>query len=249
MHLRIITVVVALASLAGFVPAMAGTGVRFGAEGGINHAMATCVWAENPFDLHPKLAPAWSAGATLDVPLGRRLSLATGARYIEYGDRWDLTFGDAYQPDPDVPAMQTTFKHHLVWRYVAVPALLRFRPIASRGLFVEAGPEVGYLIMAATRSTITGLGAFVPFAGGVEASRRRARPAAAIFERVGTYDATHAFQRWNLSMAGGAGYEFPLRGHTGLVELRYTHGLTDIAKSSDLVRRTRGLELLAGWRW
>ncbi len=239
------TALAAAAVLALTLPVSAAPKCSAGVQLGLNENRAT--YDDIAFDYHPPLTSAWSAGVTLDVPIGRRFSLATGARYVEYGDRMDVTITST------APSPQTiTFKAHTTWRYVAVPVLVRFRPLASRGLFVEAGPEGGYLAGAGLTTSIEGITPLVlanPGAAGPQGARTRVRPAAAIFEQVGTFDALRPYQRWNFALAGGAGWEFPWRGHTALVEARYTHGLVDIAKSYILTRRTRGMELLAGWRW
>jgi len=237
----------ALAALTLARPVTAGPRCSAGIQFGLNENRATYDWTDAPLDIHPALTAAWSAGATLDVPIGRRFSLATGLRYIEYGDRMEVTITST-APSPQ----SVRFKSHTTWRYVAVPVLVRFRPLASRGWFVEAGPEAGYLAGAGQSTSIDEIPPLTlahPGAAGPQGARARVRPAAAIFEQVGTFDAIRPYRRWNVSVAGGTGWELPWRGHTALVGARYTHGLADIAKSSVLVRRTRGMELLAGWRW
>jgi hypothetical protein len=73
---------------------------------------------------------------------------------------------------------------------------------------------------------------------------------ARIFEKVGTFDGlTRYHRRWNLSACASIGFEFPLGRRLGEAQFRYTHGVVDIAKSSQLTRETRGLEMLAGLRW
>ncbi len=243
--------IVALAAPGLVLPVQAAPRLSPGVQLGLNVNEATSHLADNPFGFHPALTTAWSAGATLEVPVARRFSLASGLRYVEYGDRQEVSF--AIGLDPGV-STTLTFKSRMAWRYVAVPVLLRFRPISSRGLFLEAGPEAGYLITVAARTDVTGLDSnpYVPTPVAFAARRPGARPAANIFEEVGTFDSrglVRYYERFNVSLAGGAGWELPWRGHTAVVEARYTHGRTDIAKSSTLTRRTRGIELLAGWRW
>lgn len=211
--------------------------VRLGLEAGLNQAKAT--WAIDPdiLDLDTDYRPAWSAGVALDVPLASQLSIGSGLRYIEYGDRMEVGIvsvgGGAH------------FERHWAWRYLALPVHLRFRPAAARGFFVGAGPEVGYLLTVWHQEDVTNRGA--PFA----VNRPAAGPAANIFEDVGTFfsDPRGAYRPWNLALSGGVGYEFPLAGHTGIVEARYAHGLLDIARSDQLKRQTRGFEALLGFLW
>ena len=73
---------------------------------------------------------------------------------------------------------------------------------------------------------------------------------ARIFEGVGTFDnPARSYRRWNLSVCGAIGFEFPIGRHVGDAQVRYTHGVVDIAKSSALTRETRALEMLSSLRW
>lgn len=227
-----------LTRFAGFVllvalsTAPARAGVHFGLEAGLNESKATLT---SEFGLpDPAYRSAWSAGLTLDVPLAPKLSIATGLRYLEYGERVTASIvsftGGA------------RFERHLVWRYLAVPAQLRVHPFSVPGLYVAAGPEAGYLLSAWHQDQIrVGSGIFQP-----PMAVRAARPQGQIFEDLGTFfaDPHGAYSRWNLALAGALGCELPLAGHSARIEARYTHGLVDIAKSDTMKRLTRSLELL-----
>jgi hypothetical protein len=211
--------------------------VRLGLEGGINQAMVTR--PANELDLESRYRPAWSLGPVVVVPLGSRLSAAAGLRYIEYGDRFGFTLSDA-----DGPVFSMSV--HTVWKYLSLPAQVRIRPLAGRRLYLALGPEVGYLLEARSLEHLEFLRGYA-----LPAVQHAARPAANIFEDIGTFgpDQTRLYYRWNLALAGGLGYEFPVGPHAGLAEARYTHGLTDIARPGSLVRRTRGFEALLGFLW
>ena len=237
-HISLAAMVVVLAGVCCAPTSHAG---NFGVQGGLSGSGLTFRPDDPLFDRALKYRPAWSGGVQWVVPVAS-LDLETGVRYVEYGDRLDSQFqgtGPTY-----------TFRLHQVWKYLAVPALIRVRPVRTRGLFVSMGPEVGYLVNVWHRET-----ASIQDTGG-SPSLSPARPlhepspAAAIFEDVGTFDSlTRYYRRWNLSACGSIGFGFPVGHHIGEAQLRYTHGLTDIAKSSTLARETRGLELLTGMRW
>ena len=55
----------------------------------------------------------------------------------------------------------------------------------------------------------------------------------------------------NISLDAAAGYEFPLEARTGTLGIRYSHGLTGVAKKDHWVSdwKTRGIEALVGMRW
>jgi hypothetical protein len=223
--------------LVAFTAAPARACVRFGLEAGLNEAKVTRV---TEFSMPgPAYRPAWSAGLTLDVPLTAKIALATGLRYVEYGEPLAISIVSV-----DGGA---SFERHLVWRYLAVPARVRVRPFPLPGLYLAAGPEAGYLLTAWHQDRFTS--APVPMSSPPEIAA--VRPQSGIFEDVGSFfaDPRGAYSRWNLALSGALGWEVPLAGHSAHVEARYTHGLLDIAKSETVKRSTRGLELLAGWRW
>ncbi len=205
---------------------------RIGVEAGLNQSGLT--YRSDAIG-EPRLRPAWSAGITVDQPLAASLSLHTGLRYIEYGDVIEFGLYDG------TGTLVLESRDHQVWRYLAVPALVRWRPLPTRGLFFEAGPEAGYLLQSELLRELSDAGAYDP-------NPPKRSIGSQIFEQLGTAgprnDMTSLFHRWNLSLAGGAGYELRLLGCRASVEARYTQGLTDVAKSWALQRSTRGLEAL-----
>ena len=74
-----------LALLAALATTPARAGARFGLEAGLNESKATLDSEFGPPE--PAYRPAWSARLTLDVQLAPRFSIATGLRYLEYGER------------------------------------------------------------------------------------------------------------------------------------------------------------------
>jgi len=211
--------------------------VRIGVGGGLNLAQLT--YQSDFLGFDPKYRPAWSAGLALDVPLGSRFSLGSGARYVEYRERDVFTFTDG---SGGVFAWVET---HDAYRYVAVPLQLRYRPMGRSGLFVAAGPEVGYLtslwneLSVEYRSTAPGPG-----------PARIARPMAQIFEQgPGSSERLASLRRWNVALTGGIGWELPVAGHAVAAGVQYTHGLTDLTRSPEIERQTRAIETLFTIYW
>lgn len=213
-------------------PALAGP--RIGIEGGLNSGMLT--YSSNFFDFNPGYQAAWSFGLTLEAPTGSHFSLVSGARYIEYGEKMGIQVTD------QTGATLLDMHVHNVYRFVSMPVLLRYRPFARQGFFLTIGSDFSYLADVAQQFDDTP--AYALTVPGIRAAR-----AAQIFEDVGTFKSIDAFDRWNVSATGGLGWEFPLGSHRALGQVRYTHGLTDIAKSSDVERTTRGFESLLGLTW
>jgi len=237
MRARTLNRIAGVVVLAALATAPARAGVRFGLEAGLNESKAT----QDP-DLgrpDPEYGAAWSAGLTLDAPLAPKLSVATGLRYVEYGERVAISLA-GIDGGP-------RFERHLVLRYLAVPVEARVHPFPARGLYLAAGPEAGYLLTAWHQDRFTP----GPYPASSAPEAAAALPRSRIFEQVGTFpsDPNRAYSRWNLSVSGALGCELPLAGHVGRLEARYTQGVVDIAKSAALKRTTVGLELLAGLRW
>jgi hypothetical protein len=244
---HLIVAIVSLAALSSVLSAPSHARVRFGVEGGLMESGLTYHLDEFVID-HPLVyRPSWSVGVTMAAPLPARLSLETGVRYVEYGDRLNLQL--------EAPGLTATSSSHQVWRTLAVPALLEYHLAAPAGLFVGAGPQVSYLLAvwhkdAFTITETSPPGPSPAAAKSVAGGRAPAAPLASIFEGLpNPNDATSYYRRWDVAACGEIGYEFPLGGHSADVRLRYTRGLTDIAKSDLLNRQTRGLEALVGARW
>jgi len=73
----------------------------------------------------------------LELSLRRPLSLVTGLRYVQYGNRVKFNV-------PASPPLIGEFR--IAQHYLAVPVLLAFRPIPSRRYFLAAGPEGALLL-------------------------------------------------------------------------------------------------------
>ena len=219
-------------------PALAGPAVHFGFEGGLNTGQVT--YHSDFFDFDPGYHPAWSLGLVLDAPLGGRLSLACGARYIEYGEKMGIRITDSSG------ATYASADIHNVFQYASVPLQVRYRPLLRHGLFLTGGPEVGYLIDV--RQEFSSSPSFSTTISGIH--KAIARPGGDIFEGVTpTSGYVDLFERWNFAVSGGAGWELPLAGHRAIAQVRYTQGLIDIMKSDEVKRTTRGIETLLGISW
>jgi hypothetical protein len=227
-----------IAALAG--PAVAR--VRVGVEGGLDYAGVSSSLFGHLFDKESAFRSTWSAGVTVDVPLRERLTLATGLRYVEYGEQVEVTLVSTLPTDPP-SYLHGTFTFHNTWRYLALPARVKYEPLPGRGLFVSFGPEAGYLLDMVTE--VEGGTQPVVYASGLAAA-----PSGTIFEQLGTYDDfQHFYNRWNVALVGGLGWTFPFASHEGVVEVRYSEGILDMAKSSSVTQRTRGVEAALGLRW
>ena len=167
---------------------------------------------------------------------GWRTSFTGGASFeIPFTERFGLVTGLRYvqqgnrvEYDTGPSGFQVLGEFRVVQNYLAIPVLLGFRPLPSRRFQFTLGPELAFLLSA--RLIV-----------------EQTLPA----EVTEYQDIGGRMESTNLSLNAGAAYEFPMENHVGLVMLRYTHGLTGVAKEVYWVSnwKTRGVEGLVGMRW
>jgi hypothetical protein len=224
------TLALALAFLAA-APARAR--VDPGVEAGLAASKVTFEAGGVPAD--PDYGTTWSAGVTLDAPVAKRVTLASALRYVEYGEITSASF--------PTTGGSVRFQRHLVWRYLALPLMVRVRPLATAGVYLAGGFEGGYLLTVWHQAEVRTEGGTMPVSAAQQSDGR-------IFEGMGTFfaDPNGAYSHGDLAVLGAAGWEFPSAvGHVR-VEARYNHGLVDIASAGGLERQTRAFELLLGLR-
>jgi hypothetical protein len=154
---------------------------------------------------------------------------------VPFQGRWSLHTGLRYvqqgnRVEFDLGPVSPGFtgKFRFVQHYVSLPMLLAWRPLPSNRFFISAGPEFAVLLAA---ELVTEENSLAP--------------------GTSSRDIKDDLVSTNLSLDAGAGYEFPLANHLGTAELRYSHGLTGVAREQQWVSdwKTRGIEALVGVRW
>ncbi len=209
---------------------------RLGVQGSLRWTELTYHWSGGDLgaaaDLvpHPAFHAAWSAGLVADWPLTRRVGIVTGLRYAEAGE--------VQEHSADFTGVTARSRDQLVLRSVSAPVQVRWRPGAAP-VHVAAGVDVSWLAQALNRPSLD-LVNTAP-----AAAVRGPRPAAAIFEDVSHgIDLTDAFRRWRAGASVGVGVDRSLGSLTARLEARWTEGLTDVVKSSDVQRRVRAIDLM-----
>ena len=161
----------------------------------------------------------------------------TGGVVVEFpfGDRVALTTGLRYAQQGNrvevnltgPPALVGEFR--IMQNYLAVPVRFEVHPFPATGFFLAVGPEVGFLLSGRAVSEYTSSG--VPFKE--------------------TQDIGNILEEVNVAIDVGAGYSFPFVGHLGIVEARYSQGITSAAKKDRWFSdwKNKGVEFLAGIRW
>ncbi len=120
------------------------------------------------------------AGAGVNLPLGNFVSIEPSLIYTQrgYGLKGNLTIADL--KIEALNARATSQMH-----YIDLPVLLKIKPVA--GLQIFAGPQVSYLVHNNLRADVSVLG----------------------FSLLNKdLDITEQFNRWDMGIAGGAGFEF-----------------------------------------
>src|SRR5215831_13488903 len=149
---------------------------------------------------------------------------------IPFADRLAIQTGLRYVQQGnrvhyDDGTLRATFR--FAQDYVSVPVLLGMRLLPSDRFSISIGPEVSFLVAA---NVITEENSLAPST---------------------SQSIRHDIQSTNVLLDVAAGYDFPLQRRTGTVGVRYTRGLTGVAKQDRWVSdwKTQGIEALVGLRF
>lgn len=123
---------------------------------------------------------AFYVGAGVDIPLGDMVSVEPSLIYTQrgYGLKGNLTINEL---KIDALNARATSQMH----YIDMPVLLKIKPAA--GLQIFAGPQVSYLVENNLRADVSVFGF-------------------SLLNR--DIDVTEQFNRWDVGVTGGVGYEF-----------------------------------------
>jgi hypothetical protein len=193
----------------------------YGIEGGLN--LSRLRFSEEFLQAETAMRLHFSAGGAAVFPLGQDFDLRTGLRWIRHGSRLDFESG------PSSPAPRTG-EFTVTQDYIGVPAMLRWHDSMTGMTFYGTGLEADYLIGASAK-----VQEFFP----------SGPPSSVEGSILGD------LERFNLSLLFTAGAEFPVGVNFWHMELRYSLGLTDVAKDGayDFNWKTAGLEILFGGLW
>lgn len=165
--------------------------------------------------------PEWETGNRIDVSGGV-------TALIGVADRFGIVTGLRYSglgTHIDVTTIEGDGQVETHQHYLVVPAWLRYDTPGENGIFLQAGAEVGYLLSASISTEL-------PFQPELD-------------EEV-----TGDLERTNVSLGGGFGVRQPLGDRSLEFTLRYSRGLTGVAKEERWFSdwKTRELHLSLGVR-
>ncbi|UWX61910.1 PorT family protein [Chryseobacterium oranimense] len=178
-------------------PSSSSNPVTFGVKGGMN---VSSLSKDSGLD-DQKSKIGFNAGVFANIPIAESFSIQPEVLYSQYGDKYDTKIGN------------NTYSYANHFDYLTVPVMVQYNLIPN--LYVEAGPEFGFLLSAKSKS--------------------KNETTNNVLTESGNYKDN--FSTFNLGLGLGAGYYFtPNFGITA----RYVAGLTDIGKNrpsgSDAVR-------------
>jgi len=192
-------------------------------------------------EVEQPVSGGYAAGGTLEWRLTGPFALETGLRYSLDTERRDYAF--ELQGYGGYEFVMRTRLHR-----IGLPVRLRVDLPFLRGLRAEGTAETQYLLQA-RRDDEQNEDAAYPLATSPRPGRV-ASPAAIIFEDyTGQNDITGSYERWNLALSGGLGWEFPLGRVTGTLRARYQQGVSDQTKTPEAKNFSRVAELGLGVRW
>lgn len=168
-------------------PSSTGSAVRFGVKAGMN--VSSITKASDLDDQGSKIG--FNAGVFANIPVASSFSVQPELLYSQYGDKYDKVIGGT---------KYSWARHH---DYITIPVMAQYNLLPN--LYVEAGPEFGFLVSAKKKSKN-------------ETSNET------IAESDNYKDHINGF---NFGIGLGAGYYFT--DNIGITA-RYVAGLTDVAK-------------------
>ena len=186
--------ILSLAIVAMLSIAVSAQTLRFGVRGGLNfckdtdHVLVLDNMEEMNLSNDMEGRMGFSVGVLVNMLAGRNLELEAEASYsmLGYKDKIYTSF------DQVLNDCNTTFTKH----YLAIPVVAKYYPL-SNGLFVEAGPQVGFLLSDNIKTDGVDMGSYNPYDG--------------------------ICKTFDFAVLGGVGYRFV---NNVFVDARYIYGLT-----------------------
>jgi hypothetical protein len=111
---------------------------RFGIKGGVNLASLDVDDDNNVTNFNTNNKTTFHAGAFVNIPIGGMFRVQPELLYSRMGSKVDGT--------PIVGSQTSTDRYELDFDYLTLPVMLQLQ--TPGGFFVEAGPQISYLITA-----------------------------------------------------------------------------------------------------
>ncbi|MDQ0064771.1 porin family protein [Chryseobacterium lathyri] len=189
------------------------TPVTFGVKAGFNASTLSKV---DQYDNDQTLKPGFNAGVFANIPVAEKFSIQPELLFNQLGSKTEER--EVYYINSDRYKREVDYKKTL--NYLTIPVMVQYNILPQ--LYVEAGPEFGFLLGGKDKGDITT----------VKTSGNTTNTQATTFSEKIVKD---LYNKFNFGIGIGAGYYFT---QNFGVTARFTAGITDIYKenSSDAVR-------------
>ncbi|MDP9959655.1 porin family protein [Chryseobacterium lathyri] len=189
------------------------TPVTFGVKAGFNASTLSKV---DQYDNDQTLKPGFNAGVFANIPVAEKFSIQPELLFNQLGSKTEER--EVYYINSDRYKREVDYKKTL--NYLTIPVMVQYNILPQ--LYVEAGPEFGFLLGGKDKGDITT----------VKTSGNTTNTQTTTFSEKIVKD---LYNKFNFGIGIGAGYYFT---QNFGVTARFTAGITDIYKenSSDAVR-------------
>jgi hypothetical protein len=186
--------------------------VTFGVKGGMNISSLTDGSDDAYFNYERKAKIGFNAGVFANIPISDKFSIQPEILYNGLGSKIESTIFF------DIPEARMDGKETLSLSYLSVPIMFQYNIIPD--LYVEAGPEFGFLLGGRSKYELTQT-------SNLDGSSSTQSYSDKIAMRM--------FNKFNFGIGLGAGYYFT---QNLAVTARFTAGITDVYKlnTGDAVR-------------
>ncbi|MBL1221116.1 PorT family protein [Chryseobacterium sp. L7] len=187
--------------------------VTFGVKAGFN---ASTLTQADQYDNDQKLKPGFNAGVFANIPVAQKFSIQPEVLFNQVGSKTEER--EVYYVNSDKYSREVDYKKSL--SYLSVPVMVQYNILPQ--LYVEAGPEFGFLLGGKDKGDITT----------TKTSGNTTNTQTTTFSDKIVKD---LYSTFNFGIGIGAGYYFT---QNFGVTARFTAGVTDIYKhnSGDAVR-------------
>ncbi len=200
--------------------------IHYGIKAGVNFANWKGEFTDNPDNVvklsngyvQTQMKPGIYAGGFAEIPVAEGFSIQPGLYYSQKG--YTL---QGYLSVEKLNFLSSNAKAQVQSHYIDIPVLLKAEPV--KGLQLYAGPQLSYLAKNNLHVNAGVLG----------------------FSLLNTnLDITDQFQRWDMAIVGGVGYQFEngLNVHAG-----YDHGLRRLDANENFKTFNRVYKVGVGLRF
>ncbi|PQA93103.1 hypothetical protein B0A69_13175 [Chryseobacterium shigense] len=186
--------------------------ITFGVKGGMNISSLTDGSEEGYSNYERKAKIGFNAGVFANIPVSGKFSIQPELLYNGLGSKIESSIFF------DIPAARMNGKETLSLSYLSIPLMLQYNLLPD--LYVEAGPEFGFLLGGRSKNEMTQT-------NNLDGSSSTRSYSGKI--------AMYMFNKFNFGIGLGAGYYFT---QNLAVTARFTAGITEVYKlnSGDTVR-------------